>query len=302
VATLSAALLADPATVGGPVAALLVVVPVAVGDALAPLVDTMRSLARAQGSRARLDALLDQRPAVHEPESAAPGATDGVGSHIVLDGVAASWDGGPDQVAPTDLDLPPGRLVGLVGPNGSGKSTLLAVLARHLDPSRGRHTMGGADVRTLAIEDVRARVAVLDDEPHVFATSVAGNIRLAAPDADDADVARALTRAGLGEWLAELPDGLGTRLGSGGRGLSGGERARLGLARAVAGDRPVVLLDEPTAHLDHPTATAVLDDVLDATDGRSVVMASHRPEALDRFHSVLDLGVASTAAPTPKEQ
>ena len=302
VATLAAALLVDPAAVGGPVAALLVVVPVAVGDALAPLVDTMRSLARAQGSRARLEVLLDQRPAVHEPESPVPVSTVGAGSHVVLDGVAASWNGGPDQVAPTDLDLPPGRLVALVGPNGSGKSTLLAVLARHLDPSRGRHTMDGADVRTLGLEDVRAQVAVLDDEPHVFATSVAGNLRLASPDADDAGVTRALGRAGLGEWLAQLPDGLDTRLGTGGRGLSGGERARLGLARAVLGDRPVVLLDEPTAHLDHPTATAVLDDVLDATDGRSVVMASHRPEALDRFHSVLDLGVASTAAPTPKEQ
>ena len=303
VATLSAALLADPATVGRPVAALLVVVPVAVGDALAPLVDTMRSLARAQGSRARLGALLEQEPAVHEPVSPAPLPSGGAeGPHVVLDAVAASWNGGPDQVAPTPIDLPPGRRVALVGPNGSGKSTLLAVLARHLDPSRGRHTVDGADVRTLAIEDVRAQVAVLDDEPHVFAASVAANLRLASPDADDAEVATALGRAGLGGWLAGLPDGLGTRLGTGGRGVSGGERARLGLARAVLADRPVVLLDEPTAHLDHATATAVLDDVLDATDGRSVVMAGHRPEALDRFHSVIDLGVASAAAPTPKEQ
>ena len=303
VATLAAALLADPATVGRPVAALLVVVPVAVGDALAPLVDTMRSLARAQGSRARLEALLEQEPAVHEPVSPAPVPSGGGDApHVVLDAVAASWTGGPDQVAPTTLDLPPGRRVAVVGPNGSGKSTLLAVLARHLDPSRGRHTVDGADVRTLTVEDVRAQVAVLDDEPHVFATSVAANLRLASPDADDAEVATALGRAGLGGWLAGLPDGLGTRLGTGGRGVSGGERARLGLARAVLADRPVVLLDEPTAHLDHATATAVLDDVLDATSGRSVVMAGHRPEALDRFHSVIDLGVASAAAPTPKEQ
>jgi ABC-type transport system involved in cytochrome bd biosynthesis fused ATPase/permease subunit len=303
VATLAAAVLADPATVGRPVAALLVVVPVAVGDALAPLVDTMRSLARAQGSRARLEALLEQEPAVHEPVSPAPVPSGGgVGPHVVLDAVAASWTGRPDQVAPTALDLPPGRRVAVVGPNGSGKSTLLAVLARHLDPSRGRHTVDGADVRTLTVEDVRAQVAVLDDEPHVFATSVAANLRLASPDADDAEVATALGRAGLGGWLAGLPDGLGTRLGTGGRGVSGGERARLGLARAVLADRPVVLLDEPTAHLDHATATAVLDDVLDATSGRSVVMAGHRPEALDRFHSVIDLGVASAAAPTPKEQ
>ena len=83
--------------------------------------------------------------------------------------------------------------------------------------------------------------------------------------------------------------------------MSGGERARLGVARAVLADRPLVLLDEPTAHLDHATATAVLDDVLSATDGRSVVMVSHRPEALDRFDTVLDLGARHPAAPPPKE-
>ena len=121
VATLAAARLADPATVGGPVAALLVVVPVAVGDALSPLVDTMRSLARAQGSRARLDALLDQQPAVHEPEHPAQVPDGGAGRHVALAGVAASWTGGDDQVGPTDLDLPPGRRRRARGPERVGQ-------------------------------------------------------------------------------------------------------------------------------------------------------------------------------------
>ncbi len=299
-ATLAAAVLADPAAVGAPVAALLVVVPVAVGDALAPLVDTMRSLARAQGSAERLDTLLAQPPAVADPAEPRPAAGPNAPGHrVVLEGVAASWTGAGEQLAPTDLTLEPGTRVAVVGPNGSGKSTLLAVLARHLDPARGTHHLDGVDVTTLTLEDARRHVAVVDDEPHVLAATLAANLRLARPEADDADVEEALRLAGLGPWVAALPDGLATRLGTGGRGISGGERTRLGVARAVLADRAVVLLDEPTAHLDHPTATAVLDDVLDATAGRIVVMVSHRPESLDRFHDVLDLGV--TSSPTPKE-
>jgi thiol reductant ABC exporter CydC subunit len=302
VATIAAAYLVDPAVTGAPVAALLVVVPVAVGDALAPLVDTMRSLARAQGSGARLDTLLDQEPAVADPASPRDPATPlGDGPLVELDGIAASWTGHGEQLAPTSLRLEPGVRVAVVGPNGSGKSTLLAVLARQLDPSRGRHSLDGVDVRELSVADARRQVAVVDDEPHVFATSVAGNLRLARPGADDDAVSLALERAGLGAWLAELPDGLDTRLGTGGRGLSGGERARLGVARAALAERAVVLLDEPTAHLDHATATAVLDDVLSATEGRSVVLVSHRPEALDRFSTVLDLGATHPFASTPKE-
>lgn len=291
-ATVAAAVLADPGDVGAPVAALLIVVPVAVGDALAPLVDTMRALARAQGSGVRLDALLDQEPAVHDPQTPAalpPRGNDDNGPVVELDAVAASWTGERSHLGPIDLQLTPGRHVAVAGPNGSGKSTLLTVLARALDPSSGRHTVDGTDVRTATMAAVRSDVAVVDDEPHVFATSLRENLRLARPDATDADLASALVRAGLDHWVTGLPDGLATRLGTGGRGVSAGERTRLGVARAVLADRPVVLLDEPTAHLDHATATAVLGDVLDATRQRSVVMVSHRLEALARFDTVLDL-------------
>ncbi len=301
-ATVAAAVLVDPAAVGGPVAALLVLVPVAVGEALAPLVDTMRALARAQGSSARLETLLDQEPAVRDPEhpDPHPGARLAHGPRVRLEGARASWTGTADQLAATDLDLVPGQHVAVVGPNGSGKSTLLAVLARTLDVSGGRHTVDGTDVRDRALAEVRADIAVVDDEPHVFATSLAENLRLARPGADDDAVRHALGLAGLGAWADELPGGLDTRLGTGGRGLSGGERTRLGVARAVLADRPVVLLDEPTAHLDHPTATAVLDDVLDATRDRSVVLVSHRAESIDRLDAVLDLGGRSPS-PLTKE-
>ncbi|WP_299443956.1 thiol reductant ABC exporter subunit CydC [uncultured Phycicoccus sp.] len=297
-ATVAAAWLVDPAEVGAPVAALLVLLPVAVGDALAPLVDAMRALARAQGSGRRVTSLLDQEPAVHDPArpSAAP-ALPGAG--VRLEQATAAWTGGEDALRATDLHVTPGRHVAVVGPNGSGKSTLLAVLARALDVRTGRHTVDGTDVRARALADVRRDIAVVDDEPHVFATTVAENLRLARPGCDDDALRRALTLAGLHAWADALPDGLDTRLGTGGRGLSGGERTRLGVARAVLADRRLVLLDEPTAHLDHATATAVLDDVLDAVRDRSVVLLSHRPENLDRMAAVLDLGDAPS--PPPKE-
>lgn len=98
--------------------------------------------------------------------------------------------------------------------------------------------------------------------------------------------------------MAELPDGLDTRLGTGGRGLSGGERARLAIARAAVSRRPVVLLDEPVAHLDHATAVAVLRDLREATTERTVVMVSHRADGLDQFDSVIEVRADSTAITT----
>ncbi|HYN29875.1 MAG TPA: thiol reductant ABC exporter subunit CydC [Dermatophilaceae bacterium] len=331
-ATVAAAYLARAADVSGPVAALLVVVPVALGDALAPLAEAMRALARAQAGSRRLDALLDQRPAVAAAVVAPACATDGDvaanrqvrdrprlhadgdvaanwqvrdgegagrrAPHLTLRGLTGSWTGESRDLAPLDLDLPPGRRVAVIGANGSGKSTLLALLARHLDPVDGTYLVDGVDALATDLEEMRAHIAVVDDEPHVFAATLRANLLVAAPDATDNQARAALRRAGLGAWLEALPEGLDTRLG-GGRGVSGGERARLGLARALLSERPVVLLDEPVAHLDHATATAVLDDVVQATAARTVVMVSHRPEGLTGFDDVLDL-TPEPAAPKEK--
>ncbi len=289
-ASVAAAALAVAADVSAPVAALLVVVPVAVGEAMAPLTETMRALARAEGGAARLRALLEQEPAVtgagrRQPDTRAP--------ELVLRGVSASWSGGRIDLLPIDLDLPPGRRIAVVGANGSGKSTLLAVLARQLDPVAGDYRISGVTAHDLDLATARALMAVVDDEPHVFAGTVRANLLLARPDATDDDVRAALAEAGLRSWLAGLPQALDTPLGTGHRGVSGGERARLGLARALLSGRPVVLLDEPVAQLDHATATAVLHDLMVATRGRTVVMVTHRPEGLDAFDAVLELSVAT---------
>lgn len=298
VATVAMALVATHSDLSPAVTALLVVVPAALVDAVLPLADAVRAQARSEGARDRIDDLLDQAPAV---AGTGVGRPAGDAPHLRLEGVTSGWVDGRRDVGPVSLDLPPGRRVGVVGTNGSGKSTLLAVLARALDPSEGRLLLDGVDVRELDLDSVRDLIAVVDDEPHLFAATLRANLAVAQPDATDAEIVDALRVAGLGAWFDGLPDGLETELGSGvgasGRGVSGGERTRLALARAVLSRRPVVLLDEPVAHLDHDTAASVMRDVGEATAGRTVVLVSHRPEGLDAVDEILDLTPASTTDP-----
>lgn len=296
-ATLAAAALASTSGADTPVRALLVLAPVATGEALGVLTDATRALARARACAARLDELLDQEPAVVPPAPLQdPGVVPGSGSRatprdprIELRGLTAGWVDGRTDLGPVDLAVEPGEHIAITGPNGSGKSTLLAVLARHLDPATGSYTVDDTDATTAPLDDVRALMAIVDDEPHVFAGSLRANLALAAPEADDEALVDSLRRAGLGEWLDGLADGLDTRLGAGGRGISGGERARLSIARAIASGRPVILLDEPVAHLDHPTADAVIADLLQHAGGRSVIMVTHHGVGLDRMDRTITI-------------
>lgn len=264
---------------------LLVLTPVAVADAFAPLPDAMGAWARAEASSARLTALVGQEPPVagHGTDAAPAAAVTDV------DAMTTRWSADRDLVGPVSARVAPGEKVVITGPNGVGKSTLLAVLATWLDPVDGRVTLDGADTRAMAVDALRARTAVLDDEPHVFGTSLRENLRFASPDATDDELLAALGRAGLDGWVAELPEGLDTRLGVEGRGVSGGERARLGLARAIVSQRPVLLLDEPVAHLDSATASAVLADLAAASGERTVIMVSHRDDLEPGFDRELRL-------------
>ena len=272
-----------------PVAALLVLTPIALGDAFSTLPDAMRALARSQASAVRLRTLLDQQPAVRSAGTEPLDTQAGMPPAISVSELTTAWAGSAPQVGPMDLQVEPGSRVAITGPNGCGKSTLLAVLARALDPSSGTYRLGDQDALALELEQARRAFAVLDDEPHLFASTLRANLGLARPGAPDPELVEALGRAGLGPWFAELAEGLDTIIGAGGRGVSGGERARLGLARGLVSGRPVLLLDEPVAHLDHATADAVLGDLTRSTTGQSVIMVSHRPDGLARFDRVIDL-------------
>jgi len=285
-------------TISTPVAALLVLTPIALGEALSTLPDAMRALARSRASAVRLRTLLDQEPAVGDSGADHLDSKPGMPSPISVSELTAAWAGTAPQVGPVSLSVEPGTRLAITGPNGCGKSTLLAVLARALDPTDGAYSLGDQDALALELHQARGVFAVLDDEPHLFASTLRANLELARPGAPDADLVDAMGRAGLGQWLADLDAGLDTVIGADGRGVSGGERARLGLARGLVSARPVLLLDEPVAHLDHATADAVLADLTRSTAGRSVIMVSHRPDGLDRFDKVIDL---SQPGSTPRD-
>ncbi len=183
----------------------------------------------------------------------------------------------------------PGRKVALVGSSGIGKTTAANLLLRFLDPDAGRVTLDGHDLREYRQEDVRRVFAVAAQDAHLFSTSVAENVRLARPEASDAEVEGALRRARLWDWVAALPDGVDTLVGEEGRELSGGQRQRVAIARALLAGAPVLVLDEPTAHLDPETAEALVADALAAADGRTVLLITHRPEGLDLVDEVVEL-------------
>ncbi|MFH9489201.1 thiol reductant ABC exporter subunit CydD [Streptomyces halstedii] len=200
---------------------------------------------------------------------------------IELEGVTVRY---PGRTAPSldaaHLVVEPGETVALVGPSGVGKSTLLDVVLGFTRPDEGRIRVGGTDLSALSPERWREQIAWVPQRPHLFAGTIADNVRLARPEADDQAVESALREAGAYDFVAALPDGTRTQLGEDGAGLSAGQRQRLALARAFLADRPLLLLDEPTASLDGETEAGIVDAVRRLAEGRTVLLVVHRPALL----------------------
>ncbi|MGW6924856.1 thiol reductant ABC exporter subunit CydD [Streptomyces sp. NPDC054950] len=200
------------------------------------------------------------------------------------------------------LQVQPGEHIALVGPSGAGKSTLLALLLGFVEPSAGRITVGGTDLAGLDADDWRARLAWVPQRPHLFAASVADNIRLGRPDASDAEVRQAARDAYADHFVEALPQGYDTLLGEHGAGLSAGQRQRLALARAFLKDAPVLLLDEPTAHLDPESEAAVTRATVRLMRGRTAIVVAHRTSLLpyaDRVVTVRGGRLETVADPRP---
>jgi ABC-type transport system involved in cytochrome bd biosynthesis fused ATPase/permease subunit len=185
-----------------------------------------------------------------------------------------------------DLVVEDGAKVALTGRSGAGKSSVLALALRAYDPDTGRVTLGGTDLRRLALADVRSRTAWAPQAPQVLAGSLAANLRLGRPGAPDDELAAALDDVALGPLLDSV--GLDGWLGDSGERLSAGERARVALARALLSPADVLLLDEPTAHLDPELSARVLG--LLAEQRRTVLLVTHDAAALDGRWRVVPVG------------
>ncbi|MEU0299736.1 thiol reductant ABC exporter subunit CydD [Streptomyces sp. NPDC006175] len=247
--------------------------------------------------------------AVLETEPAARGSQDVPPSlRLELEGVTVRHEGRAESsLDAASLVVGEGETVALVGPSGVGKSTLLGVVLGFTAPDEGRVRVGGTDLAALSPERWREQIAWVPQHPHLFAGTIAENVRLARPGADDAAVMDALRAAGAYDFVAALPAGAGTPLGEDGAGLSAGQRQRLALARAFLADRPLLLLDEPTASLDGETEAGIVDAVRRLAAGRTVLLVVHRPALLTVADRVVTLepgksgvqpGASGTATPS----
>ncbi|MFF3243196.1 thiol reductant ABC exporter subunit CydD [Streptomyces sp. NPDC002870] len=228
---------------------------------------------------------------VLETEPRADGAGEMPGTlRLELEGVTVRHAGRSEaSLDAASLVVAPGETVALVGPSGVGKSTLLDVLLGFVEPAEGRVRVGGADLASLDLDGWRQQIAWVPQRPYLFAGTVAENVRLARPDADDTAVREALRDAGAYEFVTALPRGVDTLLGEDGAGISAGQRQRLALARAFLADRPLLLLDEPTAALDGETEAGIVDAVRRLAEGRTVLLVVHRPALLAVADRVVEL-------------
>ncbi|QEN91167.1 ATP-binding cassette domain-containing protein [Labrys sp. KNU-23] len=261
--------------------------------ALSELGQVWAEIVQAAGAAERLGELLGERPAISAPARplALPEPARGA---VAFEGVTFAYPTQPDRPVLHDIDLAvkAGETVAIVGPSGAGKSTLFQLLLRYYDPQFGRVTLDGVTLPQADPKRVRQRIAVVAQDPVVFAATARDNIRFGRPDASDAEVEEAARLAAADGFIRAMPQGYDTPIGERGVTLSGGQRQRIAIARAILKDAPVLLLDEATSALDSESEKAVQAALDGLMTERTTLVIAHRlatVQAADRI-IVLDDG------------
>jgi ATP-binding cassette subfamily B protein len=209
--------------------------------------------------------------------------------HIRFENVTFGYEAGRPVLQEINLEAKPGEVIALVGPTGAGKSTLASLIPRLLDPCEGRVTLDGLDIRQARLSELRARVALVLQEPFLLPLSVAENIAYGRSNASLEEIKTAAEAAGASQFIERLPNGYETIIGERGATLSGGEKQRLSIARALLKDAPVVILDEPTASLDAATEAIVLDGLKRLMRGRTTFLIAHRLSTIRHVDKIITL-------------
>jgi ATP-binding cassette, subfamily B, bacterial len=265
-----------------------VIYAVMVAGAVGALSEIWGELQRAAGATERLVELLNTDDAVQDPARplALPRPVRG---EIAFEGVTFRYPTRPDTSAlnGVSLHVAPGETVALVGPSGAGKTTILQLLMRFYDPQSGKITLDGINLADMTRSDFRGAIAMVPQDPVIFATSARENIRFGRPDASDAEVEEAAKAAAAHEFLTALPQGYDSYLGERGVMLSGGQKQRVAIARAILRDAPILLLDEATSALDAESERAVQAAVERLSQGRTTLVVAHRLATVKRADRIV---------------
>jgi len=254
-----------------------VIYSIMVAGAVGALSEIWGELQRAAGATERLVELLHAHDNVTDPAEPLPLPAPVKGA-IAFEDVTFHYPTRPDQSAleGVNLNIKPGETVALVGPSGAGKSTIIQLILRFYDPQAGQVTLDGVPLNAVTRGEFRHHMALVPQDPVIFADTARENIRFGRPGASDAEVEAAAKAAAAHEFLARLPDGYDSYVGERGVMLSGGQKQRIAIARAILRDAPVLLLDEATSALDAESERAVQHAVDEMAKTRTTLIVAHR--------------------------